>query len=47
MKELRFHFKYFKKYKYRILFGIVATILSRYFLVKIPKLIGKMAKYCY
>jgi ATP-binding cassette subfamily B protein len=42
MKELRFHFKYFKKYKYRILFGIVATILSRYFLVKSPKLIGKM-----
>jgi ATP-binding cassette subfamily B protein len=42
MKELRFHFKYFKKYKYRILFGIVATILSRFFLVKSPKLIGKM-----
>ena len=45
MKELRFHFKYFKKYKYRILFGIIATVLSRYFLVKIPKLIGQILNF--
>ncbi len=45
MKELRFHFKYFKKYKYRILFGIIATVLSRYFLVKIPKLIGRILNF--
>ncbi len=42
MKELRFHFKYFKKYKYRIFIGVIATVLSRYFLVKIPKLIGAL-----
>lgn len=42
MKELQFHFKYFKKYILRILLGILATILSRFFLVKIPKFIGKI-----
>ena len=40
MKELKYLNKYFLKYKYKLLFGIIITIIARVFLVFTPQLIG-------
>ena len=41
MKELQYLNKYFVKYKYRFLFGIVITIVAQIFMLFTPKLISK------
>ncbi len=41
MKELRYLNKYFIKYKYRLLLGIVITIASNLFAIQVPQLIRK------
>ena len=41
MKELQYLNKYFVKYKYRFLLGIVATIAAQIFMLFTPKLISK------
>ena len=41
MKELRYLNKYFIKYKYRFLFGIVITIVAQIFALFTPELVGK------
>ncbi|WP_026976941.1 ABC transporter ATP-binding protein [Flavobacterium tegetincola] len=41
MKELQFLNKYFAKYKYRFLFGILITIVAQIFMLFTPKLISK------
>ena len=42
MKELRHLNKYFLKYKYRILAGIIITIIARIFLLFTPRLVSKI-----
>ncbi len=44
MKELQYLNKYFVKYKYRFLFGIIATIAAQIFMLFTPKLISKSFK---
>ena len=44
MKELQYLNKYFVKYKYRFLLGIVITIVAQIFKLFIPKLISKSFK---
>lgn len=41
MKALQYLNKYFSKYKYRLLIGIVITILSKILALKIPRIIGQ------
>jgi ATP-binding cassette subfamily B protein len=41
MKELAYLNKYFIKYKYRFLFGIVITIVAQIFALYTPELVGK------
>jgi ATP-binding cassette, subfamily B, multidrug efflux pump len=41
MKELKYLNKYFIKYKYRFLLGIIITIIAQFFSLFTPKLIGK------
>ncbi|MDR6967555.1 ATP-binding cassette subfamily B protein [Flavobacterium arsenatis] len=41
MKELQYLNKYFVKYKYRFLFGIITTIIAQIFMLFTPKLISK------
>jgi ATP-binding cassette subfamily B multidrug efflux pump len=41
MKELQYLNKYFFKYKYRFLFGILTTIVAQIFSLFTPKLISK------
>ncbi|QVY66682.1 ABC transporter ATP-binding protein [Polaribacter sp. Q13] len=40
MKELRHVNKYFSKYKWRLLIGLLATILSKFLALKVPQIIG-------
>ncbi len=40
MHALRHLYKYFKAYKYRLLIGLVITIIARIFAVAIPKFVG-------
>jgi len=40
MKELQHLNKYFFKYKYQIIIGIIITIVSKLFIVFVPQLIG-------
>jgi ATP-binding cassette subfamily B protein len=44
MKELSYLNKFFKKYKYRFLLGIIATIAAQIFMLYTPKLISKSFK---
>jgi ATP-binding cassette subfamily B protein len=44
MKELQYLNKYFKKYKYKLLIGVVITIIARIFLLFTPRLINKLFK---
>ncbi len=44
MKELQYLNKYFVKYKYRFLLGIVITIVAQIFMLYTPKLISKSFK---
>jgi ATP-binding cassette, subfamily B, multidrug efflux pump len=44
MKELQYLNKYFIKYKYRFLFGILTTIIAQIFSLFTPKLISKSFK---
>ena len=41
MKELKYLNKYFLKYRYRIILGILITIGSKVFALFTPQLIGK------
>ena len=41
MKELQYLNKYFTKYKYRFLFGIIITIVAQIFALYTPELVGK------
>ena len=41
MKELSYLNKYFIKYKYRFLFGILITIIAQIFSLFTPKLVSK------
>ncbi len=41
MKELKYVNKYFSKYKWRILIGIVITILSKFLALKVPQIVGQ------
>ena len=41
MKELQYLNKYFIKYKFRFLFGIVITIVAQIFALYTPELVGK------
>jgi ATP-binding cassette subfamily B protein len=41
MKALQYLNKYFLKYKYRLLLGIIITILSKILALKIPRIIGE------
>ena len=41
MKSLRYLDKYFIKYKWRLLFGVLITILSKILALQIPKIIGR------
>ncbi|PWG05026.1 ABC transporter ATP-binding protein [Polaribacter aquimarinus] len=40
MKELQYINKYFSKYKWRILIGLIITILSKFLALKVPQVIG-------
>ena len=40
MKELQYLNKYFIKYKYRFLFGIIITIVAQIFSLYTPELVG-------
>ena len=44
MKELRYLNKYFVKYKYSFLLGIIITIVAQIFSLFTPKLISKSFK---
>ena len=44
MKELQYLNKYFIKYKYRFLLGIVITIVAQIFMLFTPKLISEAFK---
>lgn len=41
MKELKYLNKYFIKYKWRFLVGILITIVSRYLFIKVPGIVGE------
>ena len=41
MKSLKYLNKYFLKYKYRLLLGIIITILSKILTLRIPRIIGQ------
>ena len=41
MKALQYLNKYFLKYKYRLLLGVIITILSKILALKIPRIIGQ------
>lgn len=41
MKELKYLNKYFVKYKWRFLAGILITVLSRYLFIKVPGIVGE------
>lgn len=41
MKELKYLNKYFLKYKWRFIVGILITILSRYLFIKVPGIVGE------
>lgn len=40
MKEIRYLNKYFVKYKWRLLFGIIITVCSRVLALRVPRIIG-------
>ncbi len=40
MKDLRYLNKYFYKYKWKLLFGILITILSKILALKVPQIVG-------
>lgn len=40
MKELKYLNKYFLKYKWRFLAGILITVVSRYLFIKVPGIVG-------
>ncbi|WP_298880609.1 ABC transporter ATP-binding protein [uncultured Polaribacter sp.] len=40
MKELKYINKYFTKYKWRLLIGLLATISSKFLALKVPQIIG-------
>ena len=40
MKELKYINKYFSKYKWRLLIGIIITILSKFLALKVPQIVG-------
>ncbi len=40
LKELQYINKYFSKYKWRILIGLIITILSKFLALKVPQVIG-------
>ncbi|MCL7753243.1 ABC transporter ATP-binding protein [Polaribacter sp. Z022] len=40
MKELKYINKYFTKYKWRLLLGLLATISSKFLALKVPQIIG-------
>ena len=40
MKELQYINNYFSKYKWRLLIGVLITILSKFLALKIPQIIG-------
>ena len=40
MKELKYLNKYFLKYKYRLIIGILITIIARIFIVFTPRFTG-------
>lgn len=44
MKELQYLNKYFIKYKYRFLLGVVITIIAQFFTLYTPKLVGDSIK---
>jgi len=44
MKHLLYLNKYFKKYRYRLLLGIIITVLSKVLAIQIPSLIGNTLK---
>ena len=44
MKELQYLNKYFVKYKYRFLLGILITIIAQIFSLFTPELIGNSIK---
>ncbi|WP_313806784.1 ABC transporter ATP-binding protein [Flavobacterium sp.] len=44
MKELQYLNKYFIKYKYRFLLGIIITIVAQFFTLYTPKLVGESFK---
>ncbi|THF52667.1 ABC transporter ATP-binding protein [Flavobacterium supellecticarium] len=44
MKELQYLNKYFIKYKYRFLIGIIITIVAQFFTLYTPKLVGDSIK---
>ena len=44
MKHLAYLNKYFAKYKYRLLLGIIITVLSKVLAIQIPSLIGNTLK---
>lgn len=44
MKELQYLNKYFIKYKYRFLLGVVITIVAQFFTLYTPKLVGDSIK---
>lgn len=41
MKELKYLNKYFIKYKWRFLVGILITVISRYLFIKVPGIVGE------
>lgn len=41
LKELQYINKYFSKYKWRILIGLIITILSKFLALKVPQIIGE------
>ncbi|UUC44361.1 ABC transporter ATP-binding protein [Flavobacterium cerinum] len=44
MKELQYLNKYFIKYKYRFLLGVIITIIAQFFTLYTPKLVGDSIK---
>ncbi len=45
MKSLSYLNKYFYKYRYRLLLGVLFIIIQNYFLAKMPVLIGETSDY--
>lgn len=44
MRELQYLNKYFRKYKYKLLIGVIITIVARIFLLFTPRLINRLFK---